>query len=78
MAGPTALLKQTLKALLEEAQKLKHDKTSDDVLAAASVDRESPDDDDFTAMVCATLRPRPHAGAGGVALPEPDDRYPLT
>ena len=33
------------------------------------------DDDDFTAMVTAKLRPRPHRGSGAVALREPDDRY---
>jgi hypothetical protein len=38
---------------------------------------DSSDFDEPTALVCAALRPRPHAGAGAIALPEPDDRYPL-
>ncbi|HEY3824046.1 MAG TPA: hypothetical protein VGL82_05780 [Bryobacteraceae bacterium] len=74
MASTTELLKQKLKALLEEFQQSRHDKT----IAAESLDPEFPDDDDYTAMVCATLRPHPRSGAGGIALPEPDDRYPLT
>ena len=44
-----------------------------EMIAAESTD-ERGDDDDFSAMVCAKLRPRPYAGSGGIALAEPDDR----
>jgi hypothetical protein len=40
-------------------------------------ENDSPDFDDPPALVCATLRPRPYSGAGAIALPEPDDRYPI-
>jgi len=38
---------------------------------------ERRDDDEFTAMVGAKLRPRPYRGSGAVALSEPDDRYQM-
>jgi hypothetical protein len=41
-------------------------------------DADSSDFDEPTALVCAALRPRPYSGAGAIALPEPDDHYPLT
>jgi hypothetical protein len=41
-------------------------------------DTDSSDFDEPTALVCAALRPRPYSGAGAIALPEPDDHYPLT
>jgi hypothetical protein len=41
-------------------------------------ENDSSDFDDPTALVCAALRPRPWSGAGAIALPEPDDRYPIT
>jgi hypothetical protein len=43
----------------------------------ADSDNQPPDDDDMTALVCAALKPRPYTGAGAIALPEPDDHYPL-
>ena len=46
-----------------------------DRVAAAIGSDERRDDDDFTAMVTARLRPRPYRGAGAIALREPDDRY---
>ena len=33
---------------------------------------ERRDDDDYTAMVTAKLRPRPYRGSGAIALREPD------
>jgi hypothetical protein len=33
---------------------------------------ETEDDDDFTAIVTAKLRPRPYRGSGAIALREPD------
>jgi hypothetical protein len=39
------------------------------------------DDSDFDepyAMVGARVRPRPYRGSGAIALPEPDDRYPVS
>jgi hypothetical protein len=41
-------------------------------------ENDSSDFDDPTALVCAALRPRPYSGAGAIALPEPDDHYPVT
>ena len=38
---------------------------------------ERRDDDDFMAMVCAKLRPRPGLRSGAIALAEPDDRYQM-
>ena len=35
-------------------------------------DKRRDDDDDFAAMVTAKLRPRPHRGAGAIALREPE------
>lgn len=41
-------------------------------------DNDSSDFDEPTALVCAALKPKPYSGAGAIALPEPDDRYPVT
>ena len=45
----------------------------DRAVAALGSD-ERRDDEDFTALVTAKLRPRPYRGAGAIALREPDDR----
>jgi hypothetical protein len=46
--------------------------TIKDRVAAAIGSDERRDDDDFTAMVTAKLRPRPYRGSGAIALREPD------
>ncbi len=51
--------------------------TIKDRIADAIGRDERRDDDDFTAMVTAKLRPRPYSGSGAIALVEPDDRYPI-
>ena len=51
--------------------------TIGDRVLAAIKSGERRDDDDFTAMACSKLRPRPYRGSGAIALAEPDDRYQM-
>jgi hypothetical protein len=53
-------------------------KIKESVMPRVEPDNDSSDFDEPTALVCAALRPRPYSGAGAIALPEPDDHYPLT
>jgi hypothetical protein len=67
---------QSLSQVMQKvAAKLKQSLTP--TVQSDPADGDSSDFDEPTALVCATLRPRPHAGAGAIALQEPDDRYPM-
>ena len=76
MAEATGRLKQKLAELLNRTDELTSLEIVEAFVETESTD-EFRDDDDFTAMVCAKLRPRPYPGSGGIALTEPDDRFPI-
>jgi hypothetical protein len=72
---------QNLSDLVTDAMQKIAAKVKKSLTPAVESDPPNSDSSDFdepTAMVCAALKPRPRAGAGAIALPEPDDRYPLT
>jgi hypothetical protein len=82
MDPETQRLLRKLVAKMDESQQYTCDELPEELLTAMieseDWDDQSPDDDEPAAFVCAPLRPQPYSGAGAIALPEPDDQYPLT
>lgn len=76
MATTTERLKQLLTGFLHGTAEPSSDEIVQAFVETGSTD-EFSDDDDFTAMVCAKLQPRPYSGSGGISLTEPDDHYPV-